>query len=270
MQVTNESGRQLFEKAQGAIESAVRFVAFRRRLGPSEFHELRSFVMLKLVENDYSRLRKHEAQGSLAAYLSVVVHRLYLDHQIGRWGKWHASAAARRRGDTAIELERLIYRDGFGIGEAVEQLLMQGKTASSREELLSLAYAIPVRHRPRLVPEEQLSAVASAGTFDPVERRESDALMKKLQQELARAVDALDGVDRKVLAMRYRDRRTVPEIARALGVDAKPLYARIRRVLARVRGRLERAGLGGDHALDIVNASARELDVETVFTGTAA
>ena len=47
-----ESGEQLFEEARDAIESALRFVAFRRRLAPTEFQELRSFVMLELVEND--------------------------------------------------------------------------------------------------------------------------------------------------------------------------------------------------------------------------
>ena len=62
-----ESGEKLFTEAREAIESALKFVAFRRRLGPTDFQELRSFVWLKLIENDYSRLRKHQSEGSLAA-----------------------------------------------------------------------------------------------------------------------------------------------------------------------------------------------------------
>ena len=69
--------------------------------GPTEFQELRSFVMLKLVENDFGRLRKHQSHGSLAAYLSVVVHRLYLDDQIGRWGQ---VAIRRRKLSVAVTL----------------------------------------------------------------------------------------------------------------------------------------------------------------------
>lgn len=265
-----ESGEKLFEEARDAIESALRFVGFRRRLGPTEFQELRSFVMLKLVENDYGRLRKHQSHGSLAAYLSVVVHRLYLDHQIVRWGKWHASAEAQRRGDTALALERLVYRDGFEIGEAVEHIATRGDSTCSREELSLLAYALPVRHRTRLVTEDQLRGVATNAPLDPIERREREAFVRKLQDELVRAVAALDGDDRLVLEMRYRDRQTVPQIAHTLGLDAKPLYARIRRLLGRVRTRLERAGLGGEQAMTLVSASAREIDLEGVFAGSAA
>jgi DNA-directed RNA polymerase specialized sigma24 family protein len=265
-----ESGEKLFAEAQDAMESALRFVGYRRRLGPSEFQELRSFVMFKLFENDYARLRKHECQGSMAAYLSVVVHRLYLDFQISRWGKWHASAEAQRRGPTAVELERLIYRDGYEIGEAVEYLAMRGRLEGSRDELLRLAYALPVRHRTRLVAEEQLRTVSSPEPMDCLERRERDALGKKLEAELHRAMASLDGDDRLVLKMRYRDSRTVPQIASTLGLEAKPLYARIRRVLGRVREGLERAGIGREQAVELVSSSAREIDLDGVFTGSAA
>ncbi len=265
------SGEKLFEEAKDAIESALRFVAFRRRLGPAEFQELRSFVMLKLVENDFSRLRKHQSHGSLAAYLSVVVHRLYLDDQIERWGKWHPSAEAQRRGGTAVALEQLVYRDGYEIGEAVEHIAIRGDSACSREELLSLAYTLPVRHRARLVAEDQLRGEATnAPPLDLIERREREVFVQKLQDELVRAVAALDGDDRIVLEMRYRDRQTVPQIAQTLGLDAKPLYARIRRLLQRVRARLECAGLGGEQAMTLVSASAREIDLDGVFAGSAA
>ena len=264
------SGEKLFEEAKDAIESALRFVSFRRRLGPADFQELRSFVMLKLVENDFGRLRKHQSHGSLPAYLSVVVHRLYLDHQIARWGKWHSSAEAQRRGATAVALERLVYRDGYGIGEAVEHIALRGDSRCTREELLSLAYTLPVRHRTRLVSEDQLRRVATNAPLDPIERRERDVFVDKLQDELVRAVAALDGDDRLVLEMRYRDRQTVPQIAHTLGLDAKPLYARIRRLLGRVRARMERAGLGGDQAETLVTASAGEIDLEGVFAGSAA
>ena len=262
----NVSGEKLFAKAQDDIESALRFVAFRRRLGPTDFQELRSFVLLKLVENDYARLRKHQWQGSMAAYLSVVVHRLYLDFQISRWGKWHASAEAKRRGDVAVELERLVYRDGFEMSEAVEYIAMRGSSTSTRDELLELAYSLPVRHRPRLVAEEQLRSVATNRVSDPIERRERDALVSRLQKELVLAMSALDGDDRLVLEMRYKDRQTVPEIADTLGLDAKPLYARIRRLLGYVRFRLEKAGLGGENAMALVGPSAREIDLDGVFT----
>ena len=59
-----ESRAKLFEESHGSIEEALRYVAFRRRLPPFEFQELRSYVSLKLIENDYARLRKQSAEGS--------------------------------------------------------------------------------------------------------------------------------------------------------------------------------------------------------------
>lgn len=265
-----ESGEKLFTEAQDAMESALRFVAYRRRLGPTEFQELRSFVMFKLIENDYARLRKHECQGSMAAYLSVVVHRLYLDHQRSQWGKWHPSARAQRLGPTAVELERLVYRDGYEIREAVEYLSTRGGVDGSREELSRLVYSLPVRHRPRLVSDEQLLGRSSQTSVDPLERRERDALGKKLEAELHRAMASLDGDDRLVLKMRYRDSRTVPQIAKTLGLEAKPLYARIRRVLGRVRAGLESAGIGEEQAVAFASTAAREIDLDGLFSGSAA
>jgi len=127
-----------------------------------------------------------------------------------------------------------------------------------------------VRHRTRLVGEDQLRVAATNTPLDPIERREREVFVRKLQDELVRAVAALDGDDRLVLEMRYRDRQTVPQIAETLGLDAKPLYARIRRLLRRVRVRLEGAGLGGEQAMAFVGASAREIDLEGVFAGSAA
>lgn len=265
------SGEKLFERCWDDVERALRFVQFRRRMASADFQEFRSFVMLKLVENDYARLRKHHGQGSIGAYLSVVVHRLYLDYQIGRWGKWHPSAEARRRGPTAVELERLVYRDGYEIREAVEYLATRDGSANLREELVGLAYTLPVRHRPRIVADEQLIGAGGHPPADPVERGERDALARKLQAELSEAMASLDDDDRLVLKLRYRDHRTVPQIAKALGLDTKPLYSRIRRVLGRVRKRLERAGLGGEHdAAYLVSASACEIDLDGLFSGTAA
>ena len=264
-----ESGERLFEEGKKAIEDALRFVGFRRRLRPADFEELRSYVMLKLVENDYARLRKHQGQGSMAAYLRVVVQRLYLDFQIGKWGKWHPSAEARRRGDSAMTLERLVYRDGLELHEALELMRTTTPVKRSREDLLRLAYALPVRHRPQFVGEEHISGSRATPAMDPVECRERNARAKLLQSELGRAMAALDGEDRRILEMRFWEIRTVPQIASLLGLDAKPLYARIQRLLDSIRDRLVRKGFGED-VLELVQAAAREIDLDGVFAETAA
>ncbi|TDI38437.1 MAG: sigma-70 family RNA polymerase sigma factor [Acidobacteria bacterium] len=261
-----ESGAKLFEESHASIEEALRYVAFRRRLPPIELQELRSYVSLKLIENDYARLRKQSAEGSMSAYLHVVIQRLYLDHQIGKWGKWHASAEARRRGEIAVQLERLIYRDGNTVQEAVEQLRGMSHVYASREDLLRLAYALPVRHRPRFVSDDQACGCGTTVAVDPIERLESEVGARRLQAELTQAMRELNREDRRLLKMRFSERRTVPEIAANLDVDAKPLYARIRRLLARIRGRLESGeGLGGREAESYLAMTARTIDLDEVF-----
>ena len=260
-----ESGARLFEESRGSIEEALRYVAFRRRLPPIEFQELQSYVSLKLIENDYARLRKQSTEGSMSAYLHVVIQRLYLDHQIGKWGKWHASAEARRSGEIAVQLERLIYRDGHTIQEAVELLREMSHVYASREDLLRFAYALPVRYRPRFVTDDQAYEHGTSVAVDPIERRENEVGARRLQAGLTRAMSELDDDDRRLLEMRFNDRRTVPEIAANLDVDPKPLYARIRRVLARIRHRLERGGLGGREAVLYLGLTARTIDLDKVF-----
>ncbi len=203
-----ESRAKLFEESHGSIEEALRYVAFRRRLPPFEFQQLRSYVSLKLIENDYARLRKQSAEGS--------------------GGKSH------------------VY--------------------DSREDLLRLAYALPVRHRPRFVSDDQASGCGTTVAVDPIERRESEVDARRLQAELNLAMSELNREDRRLLKMRFSERRTVPEIAANLDVDAKPLYARIRRLLARIRDRLESGGgLGGREAASYLAMMARTIDLDEVF-----
>jgi len=264
-----ELGETVFENARGAIEDALRFVAYRRRLTPVELEDLRSFVWLKLVENDYSRLRQYQADGSMTAYLSVVVHRLYLDDQIGKWGKWHGSTEARRRGEVAVALERLIYRDGLQIGEAVELLRTTRGGRDSREELFGVAYDLPTRHRPKFVSEDYLYEASTFGV-DPVERRERAARARKLQEELTQAMQELRADELRMLQLRFGEKRSVPQVASILGVDAKPLYARMRRLLDRIRKRLEYRGFGREEASSLVAVAAHQIDLDQVFSGTAA
>ena len=54
--------------------------------------------MLKLIEDDYRRLRRFEGRSSFATYLATVVQRLFLDFVIGKTGRWRPSVQARRLG----------------------------------------------------------------------------------------------------------------------------------------------------------------------------
>src|SRR5215212_3086060 len=100
------------------IERAIAFACRRNQLSPEDAEEFGSVVKLRLVENDYAVLRAHEGRSSMATFIGIVVQRMLLDFRIHAWGKWHASAEAKRLGDVALELEQLMHRDGRTLGEA--------------------------------------------------------------------------------------------------------------------------------------------------------
>ena len=82
-----------------AGRGAHRFLSRRNRLGTDEREDFTSYAMLKLVENDYARLRKYRGDSSFRTYLTVVMQRLFLDYRTQKWGKWRPSTTATPRGD---------------------------------------------------------------------------------------------------------------------------------------------------------------------------
>ena len=109
---------QLFLSELALIERVIAWVCARRCLRGAEAEDFGSTVKLRLIENDYEILGRFEGRSSLKTYMTVVVHRLYLDYQTQRFGKWRPSAEARRLGPVALRLEALLYRDGLTFEEA--------------------------------------------------------------------------------------------------------------------------------------------------------
>ena len=95
---TKAQGRKLFEAHYSLVEELIRFLSRRNRLGTDEREDFTSYAMLKLVENDYARLRKYRGDSSFRTYLTVVSQRLFLDYRTQKWGKWRPSTTAKRLG----------------------------------------------------------------------------------------------------------------------------------------------------------------------------
>jgi RNA polymerase sigma factor (sigma-70 family) len=68
---------------------------------------------------------------------------------------------------------------------------------------------------------------ADEGVLD----RERAAHVRAATDALHRAVARLDSEDRVIIRMRFFEGFTIVQIARALGIEQKPLYARLRRIL---------------------------------------
>ena len=91
---TGDEGRKLFETHYLSIGEIIGYIGRRHRLTSEDREDFASFAMLKLVENDYARIKKYRGESQFKTYLTVVLHRLFLDYRTQKWGKWRPSTTA--------------------------------------------------------------------------------------------------------------------------------------------------------------------------------
>jgi RNA polymerase sigma factor (sigma-70 family) len=241
--------QKTFVEQLGLIERVVQFIARRHHLSASDTEEFTSTVHLKLIEKNFAILRKFEQRSNLATYLTTVVERLYLDFCISRWGKWRPSAAARRKGAVAVELERLMARDGLTFTEAVGILHTNHQVSETREQLLEILEQLPVRPVRKFAGEEELALVAAGGGADDTAFTEIDdrALVARVEEALGTAVGRLTAREQLLLKMHFVEDLPVAQIARALSEEPKPLYRRMLQIMVSLKEELARQGI--DQAL---------------------
>ena len=253
--------RALLEANLDLIERVIRFTARRQRLDESELEEFASIVKLKLVENDYAVIRKFQGRSHLATFITIVVQRMLLDYRIHHWGKWHASAEAKRLGELAIELERLLHRDGRTIDEALP-LLRAHHPDASRESLERLAQRLPERRaRRRMVDLAEAEGVAVDDTTEEnVLAAERQTASQRLSCAMREAIGRLPENDRLLLQLRFESRFTIAQISRSMQIEQKLLYRRMDKLMRDLRAELERAGIDPRAAADLIGREGAQLD----------
>jgi RNA polymerase sigma factor (sigma-70 family) len=245
------------------VERAVAFACRRYRLDPDDAEEFRAVVNLKLVDNDCAILRAYEARSGFATFISVVVQRMALDYRIHAWGKWHTTVGAKRLGPLAVELERLLYRDGRTLADALA--ILGGKYSGvSGESLAKLADQLPDR-TPRLrevaIGEADLPAISAApdeGVYAAERRRASERLSAIMSAIMA----SLPEDEQLIFQLRFEGGMAVSQIARALQIDQRALYRRIERRMRDIRRELEDADVASAEVLDLIGRDEAVLDFE--------
>ena len=228
------------------LAQTIRDVARTRRLSREDAEDFGQTVHVRFLERGYDILERFEGRSSLRTYLTVVVTRMLLDWRNSLYGKWRPSRAAEALGEHAIDLERLLSRDGYTLAEAVEILRMK-KGAPAPAALRQLAGRLPTRPRRRTVSDETLREVAGPGFEDPIEAKERDRATRRLHAALAAALRQLPSEERWLIQARYVQDCTVRAAAQALHTDPKGLYRRYGRVLRSLRDVLDAAGAGAAH-----------------------
>lgn len=229
------------------IERIAAFVARRGNLNADEAAEFVQIVRVKLFEDDYAVIRKFEGRSSFSTYLTTVILRLFHQWRVEQWGKWRPSAEAKRLGDKAITLERLLTRDGYTLSEAVNVLTMRSGAQYSVAELEAIYVRLPLRNpRPMLISDEiSADAVAvESDADDRVERGDRERAARQAAKAIDDVLGSIDAEDRLILQMRFWDACKVPDIARTLHIEQKKIYKRLDKLFAVMRRALETAGIG--------------------------
>lgn len=244
------------------IKRAVAFACRRHRLDPDDSEEFAAVVNLKLLENDCAILRAYEARSGLATFISVVVQRMALDYRIHAWGKWHTTAEAKRLGPLAIDLERLLHRDGRTIDEALV-ILAPRHDGVTRDSLVAIAERLPER-TPRLreVAIGEAELPAQSATEERVFEGERRRASENLSSIMSAIIHRLPEDEQLILQLRFEGGMAVSQIARALQIDQKLLYRRIERRMHDIRAELERSGIDSREALDLIGRDEVVLDFD--------
>ena len=260
---TSGNPEKLFLEHLESIDRATRYACRRGSLRDEDAEDFASYVKLKLIEKDYAVIRKYERRSSFSAFISVVVQRMLLDYRIGQWGKWHASAEAKRIGEPAITIEAMLHRDGRTIEEVLPALIRRWPDIT-RASIEAIVRRLPSRAARVRVVEigEAGDALASVAT------REDPAAFESERTELAQRIAAivrdtmknLEEHDRLIFRLHFEGGMSVADVSRMLRVEQKPLYRRLQRVLLLLRKRLQAAGVSAADAEDVLMSRSADLD----------
>jgi RNA polymerase sigma factor for flagellar operon FliA len=215
----------------------------------ADAEDFAGWMRMKLVEDDYAVVRRFQGNSEFKTYLASVVARHAINFVRELKGRWRPSAAAERLGAVAVDLERLVRRDGYTLQQAGEKLRTAGRTTQSDAELARLLGQLPERAPLRPVVGEPATGMDAPGDSRADERvmeAETGARRAEMMGALDSAMGQLDPEERLILKMHFADGHTLADVARTLRLDQKRLYRRVDRLRDRLRALLESAGLDVD------------------------
>jgi len=254
---------QVFTRFLPLIGRITAWIGKRQGLTPQDVQDLEAQVHLRLIENDYARLRAYKGRSSFETYLSITIQHLARDLRDKALGSWEPSAEARRIGPRAVRLETLWVRDRLTLDEC-ERTLKPVFPDLTRQEIEEIAVRLPVRTRRRQEGDDGLERQPAA-TPTPDQRMEDLEGFAALREVLAALREErakLPAEDRLLVRLRIDSGLKVSEIARqcaqSLGIDQKALYVRFDKIFATLRQGLEKRGIRPEDARTALRLGGRD------------
>ena len=242
-------------------------LAVRRFPQSALAEEAALFVLDRLADNRWERLRDFEGRSSLATYIGSVTIRLLEDFARKRFGRINPPLWIRRLGGIWLTLFRLLCLERYSPGEAVAMITQQQASAAVVVERAAyqLLGELPScgEIRGEQVDMETADRIRSeAATASPQEQRFEEEERHKLYAALGRLLfdeetagagahfhalcqisTDMDSRDRLLLKMCYRDGLAVAEAGRMLGLNRFQAHGRLRRLLQLLRQSLDQTRL---------------------------
>lgn len=250
------AAQDLYLEHLRSIERIAASVARRNHVNTDETAEFVQEVRVRLLEDDYAIIRKFEGRSTFTTYLTTVIARLFSQYRVEKWGKWRPSAEAKRLGNKAVNLERLLTRDGYTLDEAVKVLTTPAGSQYTVSELEAIYLRLPERApRPVMISGEIApdAAAVDADAEERVSRTDRERSARKAANSIDAVTAMMDPEDRLMLQMRFGRAMKVPEIARRLQRDQKWVYKRLEALCKKMRRRLEADGVDQSQIGELLN-----------------
>jgi RNA polymerase sigma factor (sigma-70 family) len=225
------------------------------------------FVINRLEDNDWQRLKSYGGNATLATYLATLTFRLLEDFARKKFGRLRPPLWIRSLGGIWELLFRFLCQERLPVHEAIEHV-RDRMPAEERAVLEDSAWTIRAsvtdcgRHQDREVPLEEEhdcsgpEAEPQQLRLEVAEREHFFAALfkgvlttdgdERITESLARVMSAgvrLEVEERLLLKMCFQDNIGVTEAGRMLGMNRHQVHGRLRRLFARLRDDFERAGI---------------------------
>lgn len=255
-------GEELFRSNLALIERVIRRVCARGRLYGAEAEDFASEMRLALMANDYAILRSWEKRSSLATFLTIAIQRLFINSRVRESGKWHPSSEALRMGAAAVELEKIVRREGRSLEEALP--IVQAIDASlTRDMVTAMAGRLPER-APRARASDIDPDMLAGGESAEARVVEAEAVrVSDLASDVVRrTIASMPLQDRVILRCRFGKGMTVADVARMMQIEQRPLYRRIEASLRTLRQALTEAGADADTITELIGSPFQSMNFD--------
>lgn len=231
------------------LRRAVGWTCSRYHLSREDVEDCLGDLHVKLLAHDGAVLKQYKGLSAWKTFLGTVAHNHVKDFINSLWGKSRPCEEALRLGPLAVELDRLLNREGLSQGEAVETLLSRPNVTTSRAELEAMAARFPSRSRAQVVPDAELETQPTPedSPEQTAAKRESESVFRSMVALLHEELALLPPEDKLLLDL-WAGGTKVSSIAKLLQRDQKSLYAVRDRLLEKLRERFVEAGFDPEKA----------------------